>query len=104
MFPFSSSFVFRSLHHSPSFLFVPSCLHIVTESSAAAKAILTHAKKIIRPMYSNPPKHGAEIVELVPEILSSSLPFYGFSWLSSLSLSLSVSPSPTPFSPRVDCW
>jgi len=41
------------------------CLHIVTESSAAAKAILTHAKKIIRPMYSNPPKHGAEIVELV---------------------------------------
>ncbi len=41
------------------------CLHIVTPNRKAAGAILTHVKRIIRPMYSNPPKHGAEIVELV---------------------------------------
>jgi len=41
------------------------CVHVVAPSANSAKALSSHLKLIIRPMYSNPPKHGAEIVTLV---------------------------------------
>uniref|UniRef100_A0A7S3YMT3 Aspartate aminotransferase n=1 Tax=Lotharella globosa TaxID=91324 RepID=A0A7S3YMT3_9EUKA len=41
------------------------CVHIVAPSAESAKNLSSHLKRIIRPMYSNPPKHGAEIVTLV---------------------------------------
>jgi len=41
------------------------CVHVVAPSAQSAKALLSHLKRIIRPMYSNPPKHGAEIVTIV---------------------------------------
>lgn len=37
-------------------------LHAVCGSAAAAKAVLSQMKLVIRPMYSSPPKHGAELV------------------------------------------
>eukprot|EP01084_Bolivina_argentea_P018961 35280_1 len=41
------------------------CASIVTASAAAAKACMTQLCAIIRPMYSNPPAHGARIVKAV---------------------------------------
>jgi aspartate aminotransferase len=38
------------------------CLHIVTPSEAVATNVMSQIKLIIRPMYSNPPIHGAAIV------------------------------------------
>lgn len=49
------------------------CIHVVCPSAQSAKALSSHLKLIIRPMYSNPPKHGAEIVALVlrtPELFA----------------------------------
>lgn len=43
-------------------------LHIVTKNTAEAKAVKSQIALFIRPMYSNPPLHGAQIVE---KILSS---------------------------------
>jgi len=37
-------------------------LHVVCASAAAAKAVLSQLKLVIRPMYSSPPKRGAELV------------------------------------------
>jgi len=37
-------------------------LHVVCGSPTAAKAVLSQLKLVIRPMYSSPPKHGAELV------------------------------------------
>jgi len=37
-------------------------LHVVTAADDRAKAVLSQLKMVIRPMYSSPPKHGAEIV------------------------------------------
>uniref|UniRef100_A0A7S4VYZ0 Aspartate aminotransferase n=1 Tax=Alexandrium monilatum TaxID=311494 RepID=A0A7S4VYZ0_9DINO len=37
-------------------------LHFVCGSPEAAKAVLSQLKLVIRPMYSSPPKHGAELV------------------------------------------
>mmetsp|Transcript_72323 Transcript_72323/g.225504 ORF Transcript_72323/g.225504 Transcript_72323/m.225504 type:complete len:408 (-) Transcript_72323:279-1502(-) len=47
-------------------------LHFVCGSPEAAKAVLSQLKLVIRPMYSSPPKHGAE---LVMKILSSEARF-----------------------------
>ncbi|GAB5357091.1 hypothetical protein AAMO2058_000344700 [Amorphochlora amoebiformis] len=41
------------------------CFHVVCPSKKSATALSSHIKRIIRPMYSNPPKHGAEIVSTV---------------------------------------
>lgn len=49
------------------------CLHVVCPTAKAAASLQSHIKLIIRPMYSNPPKHGAEIVNLVlktPELFA----------------------------------
>ncbi|CBZ56050.1 Contig An16c0190, complete genome. (Precursor), related [Neospora caninum Liverpool] len=40
-------------------------LHIVCASAERAKVVLSQVKKIIRPMYSSPPLHGARIVARV---------------------------------------
>jgi len=37
-------------------------LHVVCGTADAAKAVLSQLKLVIRPMYSSPPKHGAELV------------------------------------------
>eukprot|EP00413_Alexandrium_margalefii_P015319 CAMPEP_0204532074 /NCGR_PEP_ID=MMETSP0661-20131031/11527_1 /ASSEMBLY_ACC=CAM_ASM_000606 /TAXON_ID=109239 /ORGANISM="Alexandrium margalefi, Strain AMGDE01CS-322" /LENGTH=407 /DNA_ID=CAMNT_0051538289 /DNA_START=62 /DNA_END=1285 /DNA_ORIENTATION=+ len=37
-------------------------LHVVCGSTEAATAVLSQLKLVIRPMYSSPPKHGAELV------------------------------------------
>jgi len=37
-------------------------LHVVCSTADQAKAVLSQLKLVIRPMYSSPPKHGAEIV------------------------------------------
>jgi len=37
-------------------------LHVVCSTSQQAKAVLSQLKLVIRPMYSSPPKHGAELV------------------------------------------
>eukprot|EP00928_Gymnodinium_smaydae_P079722 TRINITY_DN63582_c0_g1_i1.p1 TRINITY_DN63582_c0_g1~~TRINITY_DN63582_c0_g1_i1.p1 ORF type:complete len:415 (+),score=84.82 TRINITY_DN63582_c0_g1_i1:71-1315(+) len=37
-------------------------VHVLCESAPAAKAVLSAVKMVIRPMYSNPPKHGAHLV------------------------------------------
>jgi len=41
------------------------CSSIVTGSASAAKACMTQLCAIIRPMYSNPPAHGARIVKAI---------------------------------------
>jgi aspartate/tyrosine/aromatic aminotransferase len=41
------------------------CGSVVTQSPKEAKAVQTQLCGIIRPMYSNPPKHGADIVKFV---------------------------------------
>eukprot|EP00484_Ammonia_sp_Unknown_P022353 CAMPEP_0197044724 /NCGR_PEP_ID=MMETSP1384-20130603/20719_1 /TAXON_ID=29189 /ORGANISM="Ammonia sp." /LENGTH=398 /DNA_ID=CAMNT_0042476231 /DNA_START=74 /DNA_END=1267 /DNA_ORIENTATION=- len=41
------------------------CASVVTTSPAAAKACKTQLEGIVRPMYSNPPAHGARIVKKV---------------------------------------
>lgn len=40
-------------------------LHVVTGSKAAAGAVLSQLEAIARPMYSNPPAHGARVVARV---------------------------------------
>lgn len=40
-------------------------LHVVTQSAAEAAVVLTQLKSVIRGNYSNPPAHGAKIVERV---------------------------------------
>ncbi|GEQ70846.1 hypothetical protein JCM33374_g4526 [Metschnikowia sp. JCM 33374] len=40
-------------------------ISIVTESAAQSSAIESQLKKLIRPMYSNPPIHGSRIVETI---------------------------------------
>jgi len=37
-------------------------LHVICGSADQAKAVLSQLKLVIRPMYSSPPKHGAELV------------------------------------------
>jgi len=37
-------------------------LHVVCNTADQAKAVLSQLKLVIRPMYSSPPKHGAELV------------------------------------------
>lgn len=37
-------------------------LHVVCNTAALAKTVLSQLKMVIRPMYSSPPKHGAELV------------------------------------------
>jgi aspartate/tyrosine/aromatic aminotransferase len=37
-------------------------LHIVSANSASAAAMLSMVEVIVRPMYSNPPAHGARVV------------------------------------------
>ena len=37
------------------------CLHVTCRSKDAAEKVLSQIKLIIRPAYSNPPKHGAYI-------------------------------------------
>jgi len=37
-------------------------LHVVSSNADVAKAVLSQLKMVIRPMYSSPPKHGAELV------------------------------------------
>merc|ERR1719150_3147834 len=37
-------------------------VHVVCSEKKAAEAVLSQLKLVVRPMYSNPPKHGAEIV------------------------------------------
>lgn len=41
------------------------CLHAICGSAAEAKVVASQLKMVIRPMYSNPPKHGALLVEKV---------------------------------------
>ena len=43
-------------------------LHVVAADRASTAAALTHVEALIRPMYSNPPAHGARVVA---EILAS---------------------------------
>jgi len=38
---------------------------LVAESSAATEAALSHVKKTVRVLYSNPPRHGAALVEII---------------------------------------
>lgn len=40
-------------------------LHVVAADAASANAVLTNIESIVRPMYSNPPAHGARIVATV---------------------------------------
>lgn len=37
-------------------------LHVITSSPSQASAVLSQLKMVIRPMYSSPPRHGAELV------------------------------------------
>lgn len=37
-------------------------LHVICSSAAQAKCVLSQLKMVVRPMYSSPPKHGAELV------------------------------------------
>jgi aspartate aminotransferase len=37
-------------------------LHVIAASANSAKAVLSQLKLVVRPMYSNPPKHGANLV------------------------------------------
>eukprot|EP00483_Globobulimina_turgida_P011775 UN11797 len=41
------------------------CASIITSSAVAAKACMTQLCAIIRPMYSNPPAHGARIAKAI---------------------------------------
>jgi len=41
------------------------CLHVLTRSEKRAKAVSSQIALFIRPMYSNPPVHGARIVEKI---------------------------------------
>eukprot|EP01086_Lenisia_limosa_P006116 TRINITY_DN2471_c0_g1_i1.p1 TRINITY_DN2471_c0_g1~~TRINITY_DN2471_c0_g1_i1.p1 ORF type:complete len:432 (-),score=134.42 TRINITY_DN2471_c0_g1_i1:194-1420(-) len=41
------------------------CLLVLSSTPEACKAMASNIKLVIRPMYSNPPAHGARIVELV---------------------------------------
>jgi len=41
------------------------CVSVITSSQSARKAVDTQLRAIIRPMYSNPPKHGAYIAKTV---------------------------------------
>ena len=41
------------------------CLSVITASEASAKLVLGLLKNIIRPMYSNPPAHGARVAHLI---------------------------------------
>lgn len=38
---------------------------VICQSPEAAKACLTQLKAVVRPMYSNPPRHGAEITKRI---------------------------------------
>mmetsp|Transcript_619 Transcript_619/g.1228 ORF Transcript_619/g.1228 Transcript_619/m.1228 type:complete len:210 (+) Transcript_619:1-630(+) len=40
-------------------------LHVVCNTKDQAEAVLSQLKLVIRPMYSSPPKHGAEIVQKI---------------------------------------
>jgi len=40
-------------------------IHVVAADAASAAAVLTHIESVIRPMYSNPPAHGARVVAAV---------------------------------------
>merc|ERR1719277_972027 len=37
-------------------------LHVVCNTASQAKAVLSNLKLVVRPMYSSPPRHGAELV------------------------------------------
>lgn len=55
-------------------------LHVVADDSESAHAVLTNLESIVRPMYSNPPQHGARIVSTIlknPDLNAVSL--YAFS-------------------------
>jgi len=40
-------------------------VHFVCANKATAEKVLSQVKLVIRPMYSNPPTHGARIVEKI---------------------------------------
>eukprot|EP00003_Mantamonas_plastica_P027323 TRINITY_DN583_c0_g1_i2.p1 TRINITY_DN583_c0_g1~~TRINITY_DN583_c0_g1_i2.p1 ORF type:complete len:329 (+),score=89.21 TRINITY_DN583_c0_g1_i2:529-1515(+) len=40
-------------------------LHVLCDDEKAAIAVKSHIKKLIRPMYSNPPRHGATLVATI---------------------------------------
>jgi len=40
-------------------------LHVICNTASQAKAVLSQLKLVIRPMYSSPPKHGAELVKII---------------------------------------
>lgn len=40
-------------------------LHVVCNKKSEAEAVLSQLKLVVRPMYSNPPKHGAELVQKI---------------------------------------
>ena len=43
------------------------CLSVVGRDEDEAKRVVSQMKKVIRPMYSNPPRHGARIVSTILE-------------------------------------
>lgn len=50
------------------------CVSFVTESEKEAAIISSRIKQIARPMYSNPPIHGARVVDIIlsdPELTAS---------------------------------
>merc|ERR1712012_1062916 len=40
-------------------------VHVVCSQKTDAEAVLSQLKLVVRPMYSNPPKHGAELVNKI---------------------------------------
>merc|ERR1711972_529454 len=40
-------------------------VHVVCSQKKDAEAVLSQLKLVVRPMYSNPPKHGAELVKKI---------------------------------------
>lgn len=50
------------------------CVSFVTESEKEAAILSSRIKQIARPMYSNPPIHGARVVDIIlsdPELTAS---------------------------------
>lgn len=41
------------------------CLSVATESTKEQEIVMSRIKQLARPMYSNPPVHGARIVDIV---------------------------------------
>merc|ERR1712165_547045 len=40
-------------------------LHVICANADRAKVVLSQLKLVVRPMYSSPPKHGAELVQYI---------------------------------------